>query len=242
VHGSRFGRNSLTGLTLALVASGLIAGCGGDSSSSPPADRGAASVELPGETTTAEKKTEKGGSEDKADKSSKKAGKHGKKKGAAGKKAAAKKNKKGKHSSGGTSGGKRGSKKGSAKSPARKDPYALFVAHTDGVCTDFRAKKRSLGAEPSGGDERAAYYDKLGDLISNAIASIRSVDAPAKNRSVLDRYVSLLESNAADLHRLADAARRKNGKEQLDLADRIRKNSGLANQAARSYGLHVCGS
>ena len=115
-----------------------------------------------------------------------------------------------------------------------------IIARANGICINALRAARSLPPPTGAGSPEAlaGYLDKLAPIVENEASQTRALPRPAKDRTILNRYVAAVTAAANQYRAVATAARKGDaaGVSQGLAALRVNPASALA---AR-YGLVRC--
>ena len=117
--------------------------------------------------------------------------------------------------------------------------HARAVAAGDRICADFRRDAAEAQRQSSNTSERLR---RLRELTATAVERLRAMRAPEDRREILRDYINAIESQIPLLAELQRAAERRDRQAMSDAARRIREVGETAQELARRYGFHVCGS
>jgi len=115
------------------------------------------------------------------------------------------------------------------------------IARANGICINALNAARSL-SPPTGGTGTpaalAAYLDKLVPIVEKEASQTRALPRPAKDRTVLNRYVAAVTAGANQYRALATAAHNGDAAGISERLAALRTSSAPA--LAAQYGLTRC--
>lgn len=126
------------------------------------------------------------------------------------------------------------------KPPTAKEQKASYVARADQACARFRREDSEGSTQTAGGTAQQARDARL--RAARTLDELRSLNPPAQDRAVLDRYFALIEQQVrVELPALERAARGKRQAQARRIFARIRARGEEAKRLATRYGFKVCG-